>query len=125
MSCRRSVARRACAASVAVIGMWAVGVSSASASEYYYFGSASNNEAWPQCSLSVCYSATAPFTAPLYESTARTVNGQTVCAATTDTAVVCSSDLAVKSLCGCTYRTATSRGTTTGGTPVGRARMAW
>lgn len=61
----------------------------------------------------------------LTESTARTVNGNTVCAAATDTSVVCSSDLAVKPLSGDTIRSAFSRGAWDAPRPQGRARGAW
>lgn len=53
------------------------------------------------------------------------VNTRTVCAASTDTSVVCSSDLAYHAFCGCMPRVAYSRSTYDNPVPQGRARAVW
>lgn len=91
----------------------------------YYWGDPNNDLLWPTCG-STCYSVSpepAGGTWYVSESSARTVNGNTVCAATLDTSVTCSSTLAVKSLCGCQARRPHSRGTVNGPRPRGRAQF--
>lgn len=95
---------------------------SAQAAEFYYFGGASFNETWPFCGNTTCYAPSDPSYRYVQESSARTINGNTVCAATFDTAVVCSNSLAVKSLCGCQLRDSYSRSTVGGAQPRGRAQ---
>lgn len=112
--------------------MW-VGATSAWALTFdYYHASETTSDYWPYCSTSggcpVAYQASQH---SIQEASART-SGNTVCTATwagnttnQDTALVCSGDLAYKSLCGCTYRRAYSRGTYDGPRPFGRARDVW
>lgn len=106
-----------------LVAVWAM-PSSAQAGERYYFGSPTNNLYWPFCG-DPCYVESMDLGEFLTESSARTVNTRTVCAATFDTAVVCSSDLAYKALCGCYIRRAYSRGTYWNPVPQGRARGVW
>ncbi len=96
--------------------------SGAQAAELYYFGSPTANLIWPYCG-NTCYVQQDFGYRYLTESSARSVNTRTVCAATTDTSVVCSSDLALKSLSGDTLRLAYSRSTYYGFQPQGRARV--
>ncbi len=100
--------------------------SAAQATEDYYFGSPTNNLYWPFCG-DPCYieAQDCCLNQFLTESSARTVNTRTVCAATFDTSVVCSNDLAYHAYCGCTLRRAYSRGTYYGYQPQGRARAVW
>lgn len=107
-----------------VMGVCAI-PSSAQAAEDYYFGSPTNNLFWPYCSNSSCPAPIMGLGQFLTESSARTVNTRTVCAATPDTQVVCSSDVAYKALCGCYIRRAYSRSTYNNPVPQGRARGAW
>ena len=108
---------------VVLVGLFAV-PTTAQAGERYYFGSPTNNLYWPYCG-NPCYIEAMDLGEFLNESSARTVNTRTVCAATLDTAVVCSSDVAYKALCGCQIRRAYSRSTYWNPVPQGRARGAW
>lgn len=98
--------------------------STAQANEYYYFGSPAVNLHWPTCG-NPCYVEREGSLRRLTESSARTVNGRTVCAATYGTSVVCSDDLAVKHLCSCAFNEAYSRGTYYNPVPQGRAQVKW
>lgn len=110
----------------AFVGVYAL-PSSALATEDYYFGSPTSNVYWPYCGSSSCPVASQPCCLGFFlnESSARTVNTRTVCAATFDTAVVCSNDVAYKALCACEIRRAYSRSTVGGYQPQGRARAVW
>lgn len=110
-------------AGVLAASSWAL-PSAAQAAEYYYFGDPTANLIWPPCG-SPCYVEQDAAYRYLTESSARSVNTRTVCAATYDTAVVCSSDLAVKPLNGQTSRLAYSRATVNGPLPQGRARVTY
>lgn len=109
----------------AVGGLCALAPAAQAETVDYYYGSPTNNVYWPYCG-SPCYTVERGGWAQfLTESSARTVNTRTVCAATTDTSVVCSSDLAYHGYCGCTPRVAYSRSTYWNPVPQGRARAVW
>ena len=101
--------------------------SAAQADTRYYYGSPSNPRLWPVFCCNVA--ATGSLLNFLNESSARTIFGNTVCAASfdenrqVDSAYVCSDDLAYKALCGCKLRGAVSRDTTSRPQPFGRARF--
>lgn len=101
----------------------------ASAADYYYFGNASTNYDWPYCGASGCVGMAANYAFNISESSARTINGNTVCTFSYDnptltpTAVVCSASLAVKPLCGCVSRFGASRSTVGNPVPRGRAQV--
>lgn len=97
--------------------------SAAFATNDYYFGNESTNYYWPYCATSNCQFEYEGLAFYLFESSARTLNGQTVCAATFDTAVVCSSTLAYKALCGCSVRNGYSRAAYNSFVPYGHARV--
>lgn len=122
----RMTRARALVAGAIVAGtMGVVAAPSAHAGEVYYHGSPTNNVLWPPCLSANCEVAAMDLGQFLVESSARTVNGNTVCAATFDTSVVCSGDLALKPLNGASIRRAFSRGTVDNPRPQGRARGAF
>jgi hypothetical protein len=114
----------------ALICSWTL-PSVAQASEFYYHGTATTNADWPYCGSGSCFGVVSQYAFHISESSARTINGNTVCAFSYDnpslapTAVVCSSSLAVKPLCGCTSRFGASRSTVGGAVPRGRAQVVY
>jgi len=119
------------AAAVASVGLAA---SPASAASQYYFGNASTNLSWPYCSSSSgCPGPVAAERHTLTATSARTVNGRTVCTTALNYpggeqsgAVVCSASLAVKdNFCGCVSRWGWSRSTYDNPVPQGRAQQTW
>jgi hypothetical protein len=116
----------------AVIAVIAGLPSVANATDRYYWGSPGNDQSWPSCSSTTgCNTAKDGSYFNLSETSARTVNGNSVCTFSADypglgtTAVVCSASLAVKPLCGCQPRYGISRGTFDNPVPLGRAQVVY
>lgn len=125
---RRFALRTAGSSLLGVIALVLPGATTASASSFYYFGNATTNLTWPACPSSGCGIEVDDPLRAITQSSARTVNGNTVCtysfeADSSFTAVVCSGDLATKPFCGCINRHGASRGTFDGPRPYGRAQV--